>query len=85
MQNKIRVKIKRVDKRAKLPEYTHEGDACMDMRAILNAPVAVYPGETFIVDTGLAFEIPEGYVMQLFPRSGLGIKKGLVLGNSTGS
>ncbi len=68
-----------------LPEYATPGSAGLDMRAVIDAPLDVEPGETHLVPTGLAIYIGDpGLAAVLLPRSGLGHKHGLVLGNLTG-
>ena len=68
-----------------LPHYATDGSAGMDMRACIDAPLTVAPGETVLVPTGLAIHVADpGLAAVLLPRSGLGHKHGLVLGNLTG-
>lgn len=68
-----------------LPEYATEGSAGMDMRAMVEAPVTVAPGESHLIPTGLAIHIADpALAAVLLPRSGLGHKKGIVLGNLVG-
>ncbi len=68
-----------------LPNYATDGSAGLDMRACIDEPLHVSPGETELVPTGLAIHIgDEGLAAVLLPRSGLGHKHGLVLGNLTG-
>jgi len=68
-----------------LPHYATEGSAGLDMRACIDEPLTVSPGETTLVPTGLAIHIADASVAAvLLPRSGLGHKHGLVLGNLTG-
>ena len=68
-----------------LPHYATGGSAGLDMRACIDAPLTVEPGETVLVPTGLAIHIGDpGLAAVLLPRSGLGHKHGLVLGNLTG-
>lgn len=68
-----------------LPHYATEGSAGLDMRACIDAAIVVKPGETVLVPTGLAIHIADpGLAAVLLPRSGLGHKHGLVLGNLTG-
>ena len=68
-----------------LPEYATDGSAGLDMRAVIDEPLTVAPGETTLVPTGLAIHIGDpGLAAVLLPRSGLGHKHGLVLGNLTG-
>lgn len=68
-----------------LPHYATSGSAGLDMRACIDAALTVEPGETTLVPTGLAIHIGDaGLAAVLLPRSGLGHKHGLVLGNLTG-
>ena len=68
-----------------LPHYATGGSAGLDMRACIDGPLTVAPGETVLVPTGLAIHICDaGLAAVLLPRSGLGHKHGLVLGNLTG-
>ena len=68
-----------------LPHYATGGSAGLDMRACIDESVTVEPGETALVPTGLAIHIGDsGLAAVLLPRSGLGHKHGLVLGNLTG-
>ena len=68
-----------------LPHYATEGSAGLDMRACIDEPLTVSPGETVLVPSGLAIHIGDpGLAAVLLPRSGLGHKHGLVLGNLTG-
>lgn len=68
-----------------LPHYATAGSAGLDMRACIDVPLTVAPGETALVPTGLAIHIGDGSLAAvLLPRSGLGHKHGLVLGNLTG-
>jgi dUTP pyrophosphatase len=68
-----------------LPHYATNGSAGLDMRACIDAPINVEPGETVLIPTGLAIHIGDASLAAvLLPRSGLGHKHGLVLGNLTG-
>lgn len=68
-----------------LPHYATDGSAGLDMRAVIDEPLSVAPGETHLVPTGLAIHVGDpGLAAVLLPRSGLGHKHGLVLGNLTG-
>ncbi|MDD7016705.1 MAG: dUTP diphosphatase [Firmicutes bacterium] len=68
-----------------LPQYETAGAAGMDIRAYLDDPVTINPGERALVPTGLFMEIPEGYEVQIRARSGLAIKKGIGLVNGIGT
>jgi dUTP pyrophosphatase len=68
-----------------LPHYATDGSAGLDMRACIDKPLTVAPGETVLVPTGLAIHVADASLAAvLLPRSGLGHKHGLVLGNLTG-
>ena len=68
-----------------LPHYATHGSAGLDMRACIDDAITVEPGETVLVPTGLAIHVADpGLAAVLLPRSGLGHKHGLVLGNLTG-
>ncbi len=68
-----------------LPHYATDGSAGLDMRACIDDAITVQPGETTLIPTGLAIHIGDpGLAAVLLPRSGLGHKHGLVLGNLTG-
>lgn len=68
-----------------LPHYATDGSAGLDMRACIDTALPVAPGQTVLVPTGIAIHIGDsGLAAVLLPRSGLGHKHGLVLGNLTG-
>ncbi len=68
-----------------LPAYATEGSAGLDLRALLDAPLNLLPGDTSLVHTGLAIHIYDpGLAAVILPRSGLGHKHGIVLGNLVG-
>ncbi len=67
------------------PEYATQGAAGMDIRAWLPEPVTLHPMERKMIPTGLFLEIPEGYEVQVRPRSGMAIKHGITCLNSPGT
>ena len=68
-----------------LPAYATPGSAGLDLRACLDAPLVLAPGAAELVSTGLAIHLADaGYAAMLLPRSGLGHKHGIVLGNGVG-
>lgn len=81
----MEVKVKKLNEKAVLPEYQTSQAAAMDIHACLDAPMIVQPMERFMVPTGLAFEIPEGYEMQIRARSGMSIKFGITMVNGVGT
>jgi dUTP pyrophosphatase len=81
----LRVLDKRLGKEFPMPHYATEGAAGMDLRACVEAALDIAPGETHLIPTGLAMHIEEsGLAAMLLPRSGLGHKHGIVLGNLVG-
>ena len=79
------VQLKILDPRAQAPAYATTGSAGLDLRALLDAPLTLAPGETQLVKTGLAIHIGNPhFAAVILPRSGLGHKHGIVLGNGTG-
>lgn len=87
MQETIQLKIldARLGKEFPLPEYATSGSAGLDLRACLAEPKQLAPGETHLIPTGLAIYIANpGLAAMILPRSGLGHKHGIVLGNLVG-
>lgn len=80
----MKVNVKRLDSRAKLPAFSSSAAAGADLFAILDADLLIAPGETVLVHTGLAMEIPEGFVGLIYARSGLASKRGLAPANKVG-
>lgn len=81
------VDLKILDPRigSQLPHYATPGSAGLDLRACLDAPLTLNPGETRLIPTGLAIHLADpGYAALILPRSGLGHKHGVVLGNLVG-
>jgi dUTP pyrophosphatase len=82
---KIDVKILDPRMQDQLPQYATAGSAGLDLRACIDAPLTLEPGQTVLVPTGLAIHIGDpGYAAMILPRSGLGHKNGIVLGNLVG-
>ncbi len=68
-----------------LPTYATEGAAGLDLRALLDAPIDLAPGDSHLIPTGMAIHIADpGVAAVILPRSGLGHKHGIVLGNLVG-
>jgi dUTP pyrophosphatase len=81
----VRILDSRIGTEWPLPEYATAGSAGMDMRAMLDEPITLAPGDTALVPSGLAIHLADpGLAAVLLPRSGLGYKQGLVLGNLVG-
>lgn len=68
-----------------LPHYATTSSAGMDVRAYLEAPVTIEPGARALIPTGLYVSIPDGYEIQMRPRSGLALKHGVTLVNTPGT
>lgn len=82
--NKIEVKMV-AQKGAVVPSYKTEGAAGADVCAFLTEPVTIAPGSFAMIPTGLFFEIPQGYEIQVRPRSGLAAKNGITVLNTPGT
>ena len=81
----LKILDQRLGNEIPLPEYATNGSAGLDLRACLEQPVIVPPGDTVLIPTGLAIHIAEQTLAAvLLPRSGLGHKHGIVLGNLVG-
>lgn len=81
----LRILDPRLGREFPLPDYATAQSAGMDLRAMVDAPVELGPGEALLVPSGIALHIGDaGLCAVLLPRSGLGHKHGLVLGNLTG-
>lgn len=78
------VKIKKLKENAKVPTYGSDFAAGADIYAAVDGVVTVLPGETKLIPTGLAFEIPVGYAGFIYARSGLASKRGLAPANKVG-
>lgn len=87
MKQKLQVRVldDRIGTSIPLPAYATGGSAGLDLRALLDAPLVLEPGATVLVRTGLAIYIEDpAYAGLILPRSGLGHKHGIVLGNLVG-
>ena len=83
----MKIDLKILDERVRdnLPKTATAGSAGVDLRALVDETVVINPGDTYLVKTGLAIHIGDpGYAALILPRSGLGHKKGIVLGNLVG-
>jgi dUTP pyrophosphatase len=82
---KIEVKILDARLREQIPHYATPGSAGLDLRACVDAPVTLEPGDTHLVPSGIAIHLDDpGLAAIVLPRSGLGHKHGIVLGNLVG-
>ena len=82
---KLDLKILDARMREQLPAYATTGSAGLDLRACLDEPLTLEPGQTALIPTGLAIHVGDsGFAALILPRSGLGHKHGIVLGNLVG-
>ena len=79
-----KVNIKKLNEKAVVPTYGSEFSAGADLYACIDEPLTIDAGKTVLVHTGIAMEIPTGYVGLVFARSGLASKKGLAPANKVG-
>jgi len=79
----VNVKIKKLDPNAIVPTYAHNTDACFDLCSLVDGEI--FPGDRKLVKTGIAIELPEGYELQVRPRSGLAYKQGVTVLNAPGT
>lgn len=80
----MNINVKKLNDKAVLPTYGSEYAAGADLYACMDEAVTINPGETVMIHTGLAMEIPAGYAGLIYPRSGLASKRGLAPANKVG-
>lgn len=80
----MNINVKKLNDKAVLPTYGSEYAAGADLYACMDETVTINPGETVMIHTGLAMEIPAGYAGLIYPRSGLASKRGLAPANKVG-
>jgi dUTP pyrophosphatase len=81
----VRVLDPRIGRDYPLPQYATQGSAGIDLRACIDAPIELKPGDTQLIASGIAIHLEDaGYAALVLPRSGLGHKHGIVLGNLVG-
>jgi len=81
----VKVKPLKTHKGLSLPGYESEGSSGMDIRACVEDPVSLNPGQIKLIPTGLSISIPPGYEAQIRPRSGLALNHGIGIVNSPGT
>ncbi len=81
---RTKVKIKKLNEKAIIPTYGTEFSAGADIYALIDGDITIAPGETKMINTGLAFAIPDGIVGLIVARSSLGTKRGLAPANKVG-
>ena len=81
----VRILDPRIGREYPLPQYATQGSAGVDLRACIDAPLELKPGDTQLIASGIAIHLEDaGYAAIVLPRSGLGHKHGIVLGNLVG-
>ena len=84
MENtRIKIKIKKINPEAIIPHYSHEGDAGMDVYSVEDSVIKF--NERKSISTGLAFEVPRGFEIQVRPKSGLALNNGITILNTPGT
>tara|TARA_B100000315_G_scaffold25853_1_gene22259 strand:- start:1325 stop:1759 length:435 start_codon:yes stop_codon:yes gene_type:complete len=81
----VKVLIKKLSPEVKSPSYKTNGASGMDLIAFVKKPIKILPGQTNLVPTGISIAIPEGYEMQIRPRSGLAAKNQITVLNTPGT
>ena len=81
----VKVLIKKLDPKIKLPAYKTNGASGMDLMAYIKEPINVKPKTSFLVPTGLSLAFPEDYEIQIRPRSGLAVKNNISVLNTPGT
>lgn len=81
----VRILDPRIGREYPLPQYATQGSAGVDLRACIDAPIELKPGDTQLIPSGIAIHLADaGFAALVLPRSGLGHKHGIVLGNLVG-
>lgn len=83
--NSVSIKVKKTADDVTIPEYKTQGAAGADIYAYIKESIVLAPHSTVLIPTGLIFEIPQGYEVQIRSRSGLALKNGVIVLNSPGT
>ena len=81
----VKILVKKFDKNIKLPSYKTSGSSGMDLVAYIKNKIIINPGKTAMIPTGIAVAIPKNYEIQIRPRSGLAVSKGISVLNTPGT
>ncbi len=81
----VKVLIKKLDKKVRLPEYKTTGSSGLDLTALIEKKIVIKPGENALVPTGISIAIPEDTEVQIRPRSGLAVKNNISVLNTPGT
>ncbi len=80
-----KILIKKLSKEAIIPKYETDGSSGMDISACIDEEIKIFPGEKAIIPSGISLSIPKGFEVQIRPRSGLAVKKGISVLNTPGT
>ena len=81
----VKILIKKINSKVKLPRYKTDGSSCMDLMAFLDKPISILPKKSELVPTGLFIAIPDNTEVQIRPRSGLAVKNNISVLNTPGT
>ena len=81
----VKVLVKRLDQRVKLPKYKTDGSSGMDLMAFIKNPINIKPGSSALIPTGISLAFPKEFEVQIRPRSGLAAKKNISSLNTPGT
>jgi len=80
-----KIQIKKLSTEVLTPKYETSGSSCMDIAAYIRQDIIINPGEKALIPTGFSLSVPQGYEVQIRPRSGLAAKKGVTVLNTPGT
>jgi dUTP pyrophosphatase len=81
----IKIQINKLSNEVSIPKYETPGSSGMDLAAYIEAVIIINPGDKALIPTGFSLSIPQGYEVQIRPRSGLAAKKGITVLNTPGT
>ena len=81
----VKILVKKLDSRVKLPSYKTVGSSGMDLMALTDKPITILPKKSYLVPTGISVAIPKNYEIQIRPRSGLAAKNNISILNTPGT
>ena len=81
----VKILVKKLDSRVKLPSYKTVGSSGMDLMALTDKPITILPKKSYLVPTGISMAMPKNYEIQIRPRSGLAAKNNISVLNTPGT
>ena len=81
----VKILVKKLDSRVKLPSYKTIGSSGMDLMALIDKPIIILPKKSYLVPTGISVAMPKNYEIQIRPRSGLAAKNNISILNTPGT